>query len=143
MAGVIATQGRDALVFYSDDELDELAGTSPAQVWEVRGGTVTHAKLDPVAELGVPAITIPDLRGGDAAENAGVAWAVFNGNKGPVRDTVILNAAAGLVADGTLPGTGTGSLVDRFQAAMALAAASIDDGKATDVLDRWVAASKA
>ncbi len=59
-----------------------------------------------------------------------------------MRDTVILNAAAGLVADGTLPGTGEGSLVERFQAGMALAAASIDDRKATDVLDRWVAASK-
>ncbi len=142
MAGVLATQGRDALVFFSDDELDELAGTSPAQVWEVRGGTVTHATLDPVKDLGVPAITIPDLRGGEASENAGVAWTVFNGKTGPVRDTVILNAAAGLVADGTLPGTGGGSLVERFQAAMVLAAASIDDGKATDVLDRWVAASK-
>jgi len=141
MAGVLASQGRDALVFFSEDELDELAGTSPANVWEVRGGTITHTVLDPVKDLGVPAITIPDLRGGEASENAGVAWSVFNGKTGPVRDTVVLNAAAGLVADGTLPGTEEGSLVDRFQAAMALAAASIDDGKATDVLDRWVAAS--
>jgi anthranilate phosphoribosyltransferase len=142
MAGVLASQGRDALVFFSEDELDELAGTSPANVWEVRGGTITHTVLDPVKDLGIPQIAIPDLRGGEASENAGVAWSVFNGKTGPVRDTVILNAAAGLVADGTLPGTGLGSLVERFQAAMALAAASIDDGKATDVLDRWVAASK-
>lgn len=143
MAGVLATQGRDALVFYSDDELDELAGTSPAQVWEVRGGTVTHTKLDPVEELGVPPITIADLRGGEASENAGVAWTVLAGKIGPVRDTVILNAAAGLVADGTLPGTGSGSLAERFAAGMKLAAAAIDDGRAADVLDRWVAASNA
>jgi len=143
MAGVLATQGRDALVFYSDDELDELAGTSPAQVWEVRAGTVTHTKVDPVEELGVRPITIADLRGGDASENAGVAWTVLAGKIGPVRDTVILNAAAGLVADGTLPGTGSGSLAERLAAGMTLAAASIDDGRAADVLDRWVAASNA
>ena len=143
MAGVLASQGRDALVFSSDDGLDELAGTSPARVWEVRGGLVTHTNLDPVEDLGVAPITIADLRGGEARENAGIARRVFSGTPGPVRDTVILNAAAGLVADGTLPGTGHGTLSERIAVGMTLAADAIDDGRATDVLDRWVAASNA
>ncbi len=143
MAGVLAGQGRDGLVFRSTDGMDELAGTAPADVWEVRGGTVTHATLDPVADLGVSPTTIEDLGGGEAMENAAIALRVFEGEGGPVRETVILNAAAGLVADGALPGTSTGSLKDRFASGMGHATAALDEGKATDVLARWVAAARA
>ncbi|WP_061962248.1 anthranilate phosphoribosyltransferase [Demequina flava] len=142
LAGVIASQGREGLVFHGDDGLDELAATSPATVWEVRGGEVNELRLDPVADLGVAPITIEQLRGGSAEENAQVARDVFGGVKGPVRETVVLNAAAGLVADATLPGTASGSLVERFAAAIAHASDSIDSGRAADVLARWAAASQ-
>lgn len=143
LAGVIASQGREALVFHGDDGLDELAGTGAATVWEVRGGEVTELRLDPIADLGLDRITIEDLRGGEAQENAQVARRVLAGEPGPVRDTVVLNAAAGLVADATLPGTASGTLVERFAAGMSHAAAAIDSGAAATVLDRWVAASQA
>ncbi|WP_062464499.1 anthranilate phosphoribosyltransferase [Demequina soli] len=142
IAGVIAAQGREALVFHGDDGLDELAPTGPATVWEVRGEGATELRLDPVNDLGLARITIADLRGGDAEENAAVARRVLAGEGGPVRDTVVLNAAAGLVADATLPGTGSGTLVERFLAGMDHAARSIDTGAASDVLDRWVAATR-
>lgn len=142
MAGVLASQGREGLVFRSLDGLDELAGTSPADVWEVRGGKVTETLLDPVFDLGLETITIEDLAGGEAEENAAVARKVLAGEKGPARDTVVLNAAAGLVADGVLPGTDSGSLAKRFQAGMEHATAAIDSGGAANVLERWVAASK-
>lgn len=141
MAGVLARQGRAGLAFRSHDGLDELAGTSPADVWEVRDGAVVHNVIDPVADLGVARITIDDLRGGEAAENAAIAHQVFEGHAGPVRETVVLNAAAGLVADGALPETGSGTLVDRFRAAMEHATAAIDDGEAEAVLTRWAAAT--
>jgi anthranilate phosphoribosyltransferase len=141
LAGVVAQQGREALVFHGDDGLDELAATGPATVWEVREGVVTEHRLDAVTELGLPAISIEDLRGGDADQNAAVARQVFAGESGPVRDTVILNAAAGIVADATLPGTAQGSLAYRFQAGMDHAARAIDSGNAAAVLQRWVAAS--
>lgn len=142
LAGVIASQGREALVFHGDDGLDELAPTGAATVWEVRGSGVTELRLDPIADLGLAPITIGDLRGGDADENAVVVRRVLAGDAGAVRDTVLLNAAAGLVADATLEGTASGTLVERFTAGLAHAARSIDSGAAADVLDRWVVATQ-
>ncbi|WP_062202122.1 anthranilate phosphoribosyltransferase [Demequina salsinemoris] len=143
LAGVIAAQGREALVFHGDDGLDELAATGGATVWEVRAGEVHELRLDAVRDLGLPPITVEDLRGGEPSENAAIAREMLAGSTGPVRDTVILNAAAGMVADGTLPGTSSGSLVERFAAGMEIAATSIDEGRASDVLDRWVADTQA
>jgi anthranilate phosphoribosyltransferase len=143
MAGVLAGQGREGLVFRGTDGLDEIAGTAPTNIWEVRDGTVTFSVLDPVADLGVSPVTIEDLGGGEATENAAIAVRTFSGENGPVRETVILNAAAGLVADGILAGTETGSLVARFTAGMGHAAQAIDDGRATDILQRWVSAARA
>lgn len=142
LAGVIASQGREALVFHGDDGLDELAATGPATVWETRGGEVIEHRLDPVADLGLPRITIEQLRGGTAAENAQVARDLLAGAPGPVRDTVLLNAAAGLVADATLEGTSSGTLVERFSAGLRHAAESVDSGRAAAVLSAWVEASQ-
>ncbi|WP_062073511.1 anthranilate phosphoribosyltransferase [Demequina sediminicola] len=142
LADVIASQGREALVFHGDDGLDELAATSPSTVWEVRGQEVVQHRLDAVADLGLTPITIDDLRGGTATENADVARRVLDGESGAVRETVILNAAAGLVADGSLEGTASGTLVERFSSAIALCEESIDSGSAAGVLNRWVAATR-
>ncbi|NUR07489.1 MAG: anthranilate phosphoribosyltransferase, partial [Nocardioidaceae bacterium] len=87
-------------------------------------------------------IKVEDLRGQDAAYNAGVARAVLAGEAGPVRETVLLNAASGLVADGSLPGTGSGTLVERLTAGIGLAAEAVDSGAAQATLDRWIAASR-
>lgn len=142
MAGVFANRGTDALVFRGDDGLDELAATGGTTVWEVRGGVVAEQRLDAATDLGLRRIEVSDLRGGDATHNAGVARRVLDGSdRGPVRETVLLNAAAGLVADGSLPGTGQGSLVERLAAGMELAARSVDEGGSARVLDGWVAAT--
>ena len=142
VAGVLAARGTEALVFRGDrDGLDELAATGPSRIWEVRGGQVEENVVDWVAELGLTPLTVADLRGADAVHNAGVARDLLAGATGPVRETVLLNAAAGLVADGTLPGTTEGTLLDRFRAAVAHAERSVDDGAAADVLDRWRKAS--
>lgn len=143
VAGVIAGQGREAVVFRGDDGLDELAATAAATVWEVRGGAVVESRLDPVADLGMEPITVEALHGGEAAHNAEVARRVFAGETGPVRDTVVLNAAAGLVADGTLPGTDSGSLAERMRAGMEHADRAIADGAAQAVVENWARASSA
>jgi anthranilate phosphoribosyltransferase len=139
MAGVLASKRRDAVVFRGHDGLDELAATAPATVWEVRGGEITEEILDPVSDLGLQPITVDQLRGGEAAENAVIATRVFEGEAGPVRDTVVLNAAAGVVADGTLVGTGT--LAERMREAMVLCETALDDGRAREVLSSWAEAS--
>ena len=143
MAGVLASRGTSALVFRGHKGLDELAATGPASLWWVRDGSVTEHDLDASSDLGLDPITVDELRGGDATVNAGVVRDLLAGAPGPVRQTVVLNAAAGLVADGTLPGTGEGTLVDRLRAGMGHAEASVDDGRAQAVLDRWIERSRA
>jgi anthranilate phosphoribosyltransferase len=141
MAGVLAARGTSGLVFRGPEGLDELAAAGPSQIWWVRDGAVTEQVLDAAAELDLAQVTIADLRGGARAQNADVVRRYLAGERGPVRETVTLNAAAALVADGTLPGCGSGTLVERLRAGLGAAAAAVDDGRAAAVLQRWVEAS--
>ena len=137
MAGVLAARGADALVFRGDDGLDELTTTGPSTVWVVSGGTVSQQSFDP-ASLGLARVTLEQLRGADAAYNSGVARALLAGEQGPVRDAVLLNAAAALAAfEG-----GSAPLVERLQAGFDRAAAALDGGAAAALLDRWVSVSQ-
>ena len=137
MAGVLAGRGDTALVFRGNDGLDELTTTTTSRVWVVRTGEVTEHLLDP-AELGVPVVEREALRGGDAAYNAKVVRALLAGERGPVRDAVLLNAGAALAA---YDGLGA-PLVDAVGDGMQRAAEAIDSGAAADVLDRWVRVSQ-
>ena len=139
LAGVLAGRGSSALVFHGDDGLDELTTTAPSTVWVVSGGTVSQAAFDP-SELGLDRSRLTDLRGGDAAANAAVARAFLDGQRGPVRDTVLLNAAAALAADAGVPGPD--KLVPMLADGYARAAGAVDSGAAADLLARWAAASQ-
>ncbi|MGH3455638.1 MAG: anthranilate phosphoribosyltransferase [Nocardioidaceae bacterium] len=136
LAGVLARRGVSALVFRGDDGLDELTSTTTSQVWTVRDGAVSHEVLDP-AGLGVPVASPAALKGGDVDLNAAVVHRLLEGEKGAVRDTVVLNAGASLAA---LEG-GAGSLEERIAAGMERAVASLDSGAAAAVLERWIETS--
>jgi anthranilate phosphoribosyltransferase len=133
MAGVLAARGADALVFRGDDGLDELTTTGPSTVWVVSAEGVTEQSFDP-ARLGVPRASTEDLRGGDAELNASVVRALLDGKPGPVRDAVLLNAAAAVAAYRALDG----SLEDRLADGLSAATEALDSGAAAAVLDRWV-----
>ncbi|RSD22969.1 anthranilate phosphoribosyltransferase [Amycolatopsis eburnea] len=136
LAETFARRGTTALVVRGDDGLDEITTTTTSTVWVVSGGTVTERSLDP-AELGIPRATADDLRGGDAAANAEVVRELVAGKAGPVRDAVLINAAAALAAF-----TGfSASLEDDLRAGLARAAEAIDSGAAAAMLDRWIAFS--
>ncbi|HEX5535155.1 MAG TPA: anthranilate phosphoribosyltransferase [Actinomycetales bacterium] len=137
VAGVLAARGTSSLVFRGGDGLDELTTTGPSSVWWVRDGEVKEMVFDP-ADIGVPRAAMEDLRGADPQFNARVTRHFLAGARGPVRDAVLLNAAAALVAAGTR----TGSLEEQMVAAMEEAARSVDSGAAADVLDRWVRATE-
>lgn len=141
MAGVFARRGTNALVFRGEDGLDELAPTAASRIWEVRGetGEILEHTINAVSDLGIPACTLDDLRGDDAAYNANVARELLAGKSGPVRDVVVLNAAAAITADGSL--TGEGTLIERLTRGMEIAAAAIDSGAAAGVLQKWASAS--
>jgi anthranilate phosphoribosyltransferase len=97
LAGVYAERGESALVFHGDGGLDELSTTGPSTVWVACDGGVTVTSFDPAA-LGLPRASVSDLRGGDPAVNAAAVRAVLAGQAGPVRDIVLLNAAAAMTA---------------------------------------------
>lgn len=139
IAGVLADRGSSALVFTGDDGLDELTTTGPSTVWLVRHAEVRETRLDP-SHLGIPRATREDLRGGDAVHNAGVARAVLEGERGPVRDIVVLNAAAAIVAGEGAPAPD--GLVEALAKACARAAEAIDSGAAARLLERWKEISK-
>ncbi|MFF1574763.1 anthranilate phosphoribosyltransferase [Leifsonia sp. NPDC058292] len=140
--GVFQTRGATALVFRGDDGLDEMSTTGHSHVWEVSRGLVTEHDIDP-RDLGIPRAKMDDLLGKDAAYNASVVRAVLAGEEGPVRDIVLLNAAAGLVAYelASDPSRVQEAILDRFRTTMAVAAQAIDSGAAAAKLDEWVAAT--
>ena len=136
MAGVLARRGVDAWVFRGDDGLDELTTTTTSQVWLVHDGIVTASSIDP-ATLDIPAARPEDLRGGDVQHNAAVVRRVLDGETGPIRDAVLLNAAAALAVY-EQPAAGVEeALPDSY----ARAVQSVDSGAAAAVLGRWVEAS--
>ncbi len=148
VAGVLAARGASALVFRGDDGLDELTTAGVSTIWEVAGGQVVEQSFDP-ADIGVPRHPVEALRGADAPFNAQVARDLLGGSGGPVRDAVLLNAAAALVAadaaddaDPAAAGRASGDLVTRMRAALERAGESVDSGAAASVLERWVAASE-
>ncbi|OIK03357.1 anthranilate phosphoribosyltransferase [Streptomyces monashensis] len=138
VAGVLAERGNSALVFRGDDGLDELTTTATSHVWVVRDGKVTEEVFDP-REVGIDLVPVEALRGGDPAHNADVARRLLDGERGPVRDAVVLNSAAALVA----LDPADAPLAEQLGAGMARAVESIDSGAAKRALERWVAATNA
>jgi anthranilate phosphoribosyltransferase len=133
MATVLAERGGTALVFRGDDGLDELTTTTTSRVWVAAEGRVAETVLDPTL-LGIVPAQPSALRGADAAHNADVTRLLLAGERGAVRDAVLLNAAAALVAFDRL---GDSPLPEALADGMRRAAAAIDSGAAADVLDRW------
>jgi anthranilate phosphoribosyltransferase len=132
LARVFADRGVTALVVRGDDGLDELTTTTTSTLWIADSDEVAQVRVDP-AGLGITLAPAGSLRGGDRVHNAGVVRTVLGGQLGPVRDAVLLNAAAAIVAHDT-----THPTLDAFPAALTLAAESIDSGAAARTLDTWV-----
>ncbi|MBN8206433.1 anthranilate phosphoribosyltransferase [Microbacterium esteraromaticum] len=142
ITGVFRTRGATALVFRGDDGLDELTTTGHSRIWEVARGDTHEHDLDP-RDLGIPLADIADLLGGTPAHNAQVLRRTLAGEPGAVRDIVLLNAAAGVVAyelshDSTLTQV---PIVERLRDAYARVADVVDDGRAAAKLEDWVRAT--
>jgi anthranilate phosphoribosyltransferase len=149
LAGVLAGRGNAAIVFHGSG-LDELTTTGPSSVWIAADGTVTATEFDSLS-AGLPRASLPDLRGGDAAYNADVVRAVLSGERGPVRDIVLLNAAAALaVSEGltfaaSTPAPAGSAVRDGLTKALtdgiARGAEAVDSGAASALLTRWAETS--
>ncbi|MFZ4841420.1 anthranilate phosphoribosyltransferase [Mycetocola saprophilus] len=142
ITGVFRTRGATALVFRGDDGLDELTTTGHSHIWEITRGRIAEHDLDP-GDLGIARARIEDLVGGDPVRNAEIVRETLAGRLGPVRDIVLLNAAAGIVSyrlaeDHTQMEQ---PILARFRDALKVAAEAVDSGAALAKLDQWVAAT--
>lgn len=131
VAETLRTLGAERVWVAHGDGYDEITATGETHVAELVDGKVSTFTLTPEA-LGLKRYTQQELRGGDAAFNAAALKLLLNGAPGAYRDTVLMNAGAGLVVAGKAASIEDG---------VAQAAAAIDSGKAAKVLDRLVAAS--
>ena len=139
IAGVLAKRGNQGMVFYGGDGLDELTTTTTSKVWLINHGRVVSTSLDP-ADLGIARADKSDLVGGDPSVNATVVRETFAGRPGPVRDIVVLNAAATLLAyDG--PDLDS-DITEQFRVYVQRASETIDAGRALARLDSWVATTR-
>ncbi|MCL2102682.1 MAG: hypothetical protein FWH25_01450, partial [Syntrophorhabdaceae bacterium] len=128
-ARVLAELGhRRAFIVHGTDGLDEISLAAPSIVWDVRDGRVKRYLFDP-RSVGFEYAPVSAVRGGDAWENAKILTEILSGDKGPRRQTVLLNGAFALVAGGA---------VEDIREGVNVAARSIDSGAARDRLDAFL-----
>jgi anthranilate phosphoribosyltransferase len=134
LADALAMLGSErAVVFHSSNGLDELIPGVPAEGIEVREGWTRPWKYDP-ADVRQEAVDPAALAGGDASSNAAMLTALLEGEKGPRREAVLLNAALGLVVAGVAEGLEEG--YERARSA-------VDEDRARAAFERVRSASTA
>jgi anthranilate phosphoribosyltransferase len=134
IANVLGELGaQHALVVHGADGLDELSLSGPSIVAEYKNGTVTTREVAP-EELGLRHATVDQIRGGEIDRNRQIIENVLNGEPGPYRDIVVLNAAAALIA---------GDAVTDFASGIESARESIDSGNARERLEALVSVTQA
>ena len=134
MARAIATRGVErAWIVHGHGGLDELSLSGPCSVVEVRDNALREFTIN-ASDLGLQPADVTAVRGGDPAHNARVVLDTFNGQLGPVRDIVVLNAAAGLTVAG---------ISSSMEEGVLLAQASIDNGAALRVVEALKISSNA
>lgn len=132
LARVLANLGvKRAMVVHGHDGLDEITLTTTSTICEVADGRLNSYFITP-EQFGLMRCRPEDLRGGAPAENAAIARAILGGEKGPKRDTVILNAACCLYM---------GKNHITMRQCVQLAAELIDSGRAMQKLEEFVHAT--
>jgi anthranilate phosphoribosyltransferase len=129
---MVETLGRlgskHVVAFHGEGGLDELATAGPSEVTEFVGDEVRRWTLDP-ASYDIPRASLEDVAGGSPDDNAKAIRSVLDGDAGPRRDIVVLNAAAGLMAADLAADIGAG---------LTIAGEAIDSGRAAQALDRMI-----
>jgi anthranilate phosphoribosyltransferase len=126
LAKVLGNLGvRHAFVVHGEDGLDEITNTDKTKVSEFKDSKVDTYFISP-ENFNMEKAKKDDLVGGSAEENARISIAILEGNKGPKRDIVLMNAAAALV---------TGDKAKDFNEAVSMASQAIDSGAASKKLE--------
>jgi len=133
LARVLGALGAERAWTVHGQGMDEITTTGPTEVAEWRDGQVRLFRITPEA-LGLPRASLAELTGGAPAENAAALRALLEGEQGPYRNIVLLNAAAAfLVAD----------RVETLREGVELAGEVVDDGRALAALDRLIEVTRA
>jgi anthranilate phosphoribosyltransferase len=126
IAGAMARLGSHrAYVVHGSDGLGELTITGPSTVFAVQHGAVSRMELSP-EDFGLKRQSGEGITGGDVEKNRAVAESILNGDIGPPRDIVLMNAALALVAAGK---------ASNFREGVLRAEESIDSGAARGKLN--------
>jgi anthranilate phosphoribosyltransferase len=134
MAEVLATRGVDGFVFRGDDGLDEITLSSTTSILSIGNGEIRSDLIEP-SDFGISRAPVSDLVGGDAAENARITLAIFEGEKGAPRDAVLLNAAAAIAA---FDGEQDLDVRERITRGLKKAETAVDSGATTALLQKWI-----
>jgi anthranilate phosphoribosyltransferase len=130
MAAVLHRLGiQHALVVHGRDGLDEISISDKTVVWDITTEKVSLPYDVSPESFGVKKARKNAIRGGAPPENAATLHRILDGATGPLRDTVIMNAAAALIA---------GNATTYIKEAVSLAQDSIDSGRAREVLNKFV-----
>lgn len=119
---------KSALTVFGVDGMDEISVSDKTAVCELKDGEIMSYEITP-EYFGMEKASKEDLIGGDAKENAKITLSILNGEKGPKRNAVLLNSAAGLYISGK---------VDSLRDGVKLAEEMIDSGKALKQLERFI-----
>ena len=120
---------REAFVVCGEGTLDEISICGPTRISHLKNGEVRTFDLTP-EEVGLKRAVPETIKGGNAHENAQIIREILNGQQGPKRDIVLLNAAAAFMAVG---------LDSDFKEGIERAKTSIDSGQAKEKLKQLVA----
>jgi anthranilate phosphoribosyltransferase len=120
-----------ALVVAAEDGVDELSVSAPTRVIEVAEGRTEEWFVDP-GQFGLAEVELEEVAGGSPEENAAASRAVLEGEKGPRRELVLLNAGAAIYV---------GGLASSLEQGVEKAAEAIDSGKALTLLERLISAT--
>ncbi len=129
---------KHSLVVHGLNGMDELSIAGRSKVWELREGEITSYYVSP-EDFGLTGAGVETIKGGTPAENAAMLRSVLDGEKGPRRDVVLMNAAAGIVVSGR---TKHPSGLFALKEGMEIAERSIDSGQALDKLQRLIKLSQ-
>lgn len=133
LAQVLANLGvKRALVVYGTDHLDEISMSAPTKVCEVRDGAFTSYEITP-EQFGFSRCKKEDLAGGTPEENAKITMEILNGEKGPKRDAVLMNAGSAIYLAGK---------AETIAEGIEIAGEIIDSGKAKKQLEAFVNGSR-
>lgn len=122
-----ALKSKNVMIFHGKDGLDEISTTANTLICEMRNGTeITNYELNP-EKFGIKKVQLNDLKGGSPEQNAKIIINILNGEKSPMRDIVLINAASGIIV---------GNKAKNFNEAIDIARESIDSGKAKNILEK-------